>query len=380
MVHQPIAFGNGCQETSFEVVQAWVKVMTNPDGTQKIEQIVWDMPSTMNAGAISQGGRAMQQTNPSTTMSPPPGKLSLSPQVTMSPPPGNLGLSTQCLANRKAQGAAACASVIAQIDEGGQASKAALESIVGMVKTLSFDKHGCRLVQKAIESAAIDVAVSLAHEMKGCIREAAKDPNANFVIQRIIEVLPAASTKFIVDELLECVMEVAQHRAGCRVICRVIEHSPADATTAELFSRVIRGAVVLSKHLFGHFVVQSLLEHGTVEQRHMIACAFQGSLLQESQNRSSKYVIESLLQFGSPEDKQAILHEIIGDVESLAKLVSDENGYYVLRAISQAFGDDAHTVQMISQLQKSAIGKGRRKSPSSRSSSLASNDAKTAPW
>lgn len=216
--------------------------------------------------------------------------------------------------------------------------------------------------------------------MKGCIREAAKDPNANFVIQRIIEVLPAASTKFIVDELLECVMEVAQHRAGCRVICRVIEHSPADATTAELFSRVIRGAVVLSKHLFGHFVVQSLLEHGTVEQRHMIACAFQGSLLQESQNRSSKYVIESLLQFGSPEDKQAILHEIIGDVESLAKLVSDENGYYVLRAISQAFGDDAHTVQMISQLQKSAIGKGRRKSPSSRSSSLASNDAKTAPW
>lgn len=378
MVQQPIIFaGNGVQEASLEVVQAWVKVMMNSDGTQKIEQILW--PSMVVGNTFGhQVGSVSQQT--AIMMPPPPGKLTLSPPATMSPPPGNLGLSSQCLANRKAQGAAACAALMAQIEKGGPESNAAFASLVGTVKTLSFDKQGCRLVQKAIESAAIDVAVSLAHEMKGCIREAAKDPNANFVLQRIIEVLPAASTKFIVEELLESVMEVAQHRAGCRVICRVIEHSPVDATAVELFNRVIKGSVVLSRHLFGHFVVQSLLEHGTAEQRHRIVGAFQGVLLQESQNRSSKYVVESLFQFCSPEDKQTMLHEIIDDHDALMKLVNDENGYYVSRAISQAFGDDPHTVAMISQFQKSAVCKGRRKSPSSRHSSMVSDEAKTASW
>jgi len=285
----------------------------------------------------------------------------------MPPPPGKLGLSAQSLAKRKAQGAAAYASVMAQIDEGGEVCNAALESLFGTVKSLSFDKNGCRLVQKAIESAATDVAVSLAHEMKGCIREAARNPNANFVIQRIIEVLPAASTKFIVEELLDCVMEVAQHRTGCRVICRVIEHSQNE-TSAELFNRVIKGTLVLSRHVFGHYVVQSLLEHGTAEQRYRIACTLQGSLVQESQNRSSKYVIESALQFCSPEDKQTMLQEIIGDLDILMKLVDDENGYYVVRAIVQVFGDGLQIAEMMAQLQKSATGK------------RLLDDAKTVPW
>ena len=50
----------------------------------------------------------------------------------------------------------------------------------------------------------------------------------------------------------------------------------------------------------------------------------------------------------------------------------------VLRAISQALGDHAHTLQMIYQLQKFAIGKERHKYLICRNSSLASNDTKRA--
>ena len=46
-----------------------------------------------------------------------------------------------------------------------------------------------------------------------------------------------------------------------------------------------------------------------------------------------------------------MMHEIIGDVDSSAKLANDENGYCVSMASAQALGDDAHTVQMISQFQ-----------------------------
>lgn len=337
-----MSVGDSAPDTCFATVQAWVKVMTDADGNQIIEQIVWDQLSMSRAVAMSHH------------VVPPPQK---SPVVTMPPPPGKLGLSSQNLAKRHALGAAGYAAVMAQIDEGGEVCNAALESLFGTVKILSFDKHGCRLVQKAIESAETDVAVSFAHEMKGCIREAARNPHANFVIQRIIEVLPATSTKFIVEELLDCVMEVAQHRTGCRVICRVIEHSHVADTTAELFNRIISGTLVLSRHVFGHYVVQSLLEHGTIEQRHRIAGTLQGCLLQESQNRSSKYVIESAIQFCSPEDKQNMLQEIIGLRDNLMKLVDDENGYYVLRAIVQIFGDGSQTAEMIAQLQKSAAGK-----------------------
>jgi pumilio RNA-binding family len=226
-----------------------------------------------------------------------------------------------------------------------------------MVNSLSFDKYGCRLVQKAVETAERDVALSLASELQGCIREASRNPHANFVIQRLIEVLPASSTRFITEELQVCAMEVAQHRTGCRVFCRIIEHTQTEGTTKELLDVVAKDSVTLSRHVFGHYVIQSLLEHGTDELRAMVAAAFKGSFFQEAQGRSSKYVVESALQFCSPEDKRGILFELGNDPEFFLKLAEDDSGYYVVRSIVKSFGHHAEVREAVAKLQTSVTGR-----------------------
>merc|ERR1711998_229218 len=100
-------------------------------------------------------------------------------------------------------------------------------------------------------------------EMQGAVRSAAVCPHANYVIQRIIEVLPASTGSFVAEELQGVAVDIAQNRAGCRVICRLVEHTQSDNRTAVLLEEVIKGALQLSRHTFGHYAIQSLLEHGS---------------------------------------------------------------------------------------------------------------------
>jgi hypothetical protein len=276
-------------------------------------------------------------------------------------PPGNFNISKppgvfNKHSSEKAHGAAALANIIAQIDAGGESKKVALESIQGKVQMLAFDKVGCRVVQKAIEEADPRQAASLAREMGGVVRNAAVCPHANYVLQRIIEVLPASSSSFISEELLGMAAEISQHRAGCRVLCRLTEHAQSDACTQTLLEEVLKSVIPLARHAFGHFVIQSVLEHGTDDQRTQVARALQGQVVQESQGRSSRYVVESALEWCSLDDKAWMIDELTSP-PSLMKLSSDQHGCHVLRTLLKCGGEFTQTQAAIAWLRESAAGR-----------------------
>jgi hypothetical protein len=130
--------------------------------------------------------------------------------------------------------AEACAELIEQLEAGGESHVAAIEAITGSVVDLAFDATACRVVQKALETADVEVAASLAQEMTGHIQEAIKCPHANHVVQKLLDNLPADRTTFVVRELLGAAVELSKHRYGCRIVSRAVKVHASSYSCAEV--------------------------------------------------------------------------------------------------------------------------------------------------
>jgi len=243
-----------------------------------------------------------------------------------------------------------CTKLLEAIEAGGAARSAALDGLRGSMVQLTFDRQGCRLVQAAVQGADPRVAAELLAELRGHVRDALASPHANYVMQTIITALPTAMSSFIVKELLGVGASAARHRFGCRIICRLIEHSGASADIAALLGEVVAEAESLCNHCFGHYVLESLLEHSP-EHCHAIVQALQADLLSRACHRSGSHVVESALLHCSEGDKQGLVSELIGG-ETVATLAQQQHGSLVLKALLEIPGKGAEEVW--SQLSQAA--------------------------
>jgi len=256
-----------------------------------------------------------------------------------------------------------CAKLVEGLEAGGKARAAAVAALRGSVVPLAFDAIGCRAVQLALQLAERKASAELAEELRGHVSEAIRSPHANYVIQKIIEVLPMASASFIAEELCGMGVEVARHRYGCRILCRLLEHSATEPGPIKLFNEVLGGVGGLCRHSFGHYVIQSVLEHGTPEQRHTIAAALRAELTRSVQNRNACYVIENALSYCSAEDRQALVDGLIsGGPGRLAALAQHQFGSHVVRALLRMPGEGSQLAvgqlrTAASQLQATKYGR-----------------------
>merc|ERR1719159_1647470 len=162
--------------------------------------------------------------------------------------------------------AEACAELIEQLEAGGESHEAAIEAISGSVVDLAFDAAACRVVQKALETADVEVATALAQEMRGHIRDAIKCPHANHVVQKLLDNLPADRTTFVVEELLDFAVELSKHRYGCRIVSRAVKIHAGSYSCPEvltLIDELLPETAELSRHTFAHYAVEAILESGS---------------------------------------------------------------------------------------------------------------------
>jgi hypothetical protein len=229
--------------------------------------------------------------------------------------------------------------LLEQLEAGGQARSDALSAIRGNVQTLSFDAGGCRAVQQALVLADKHEREALVAELRGHVRTAMRSPHANFVVQKIVEALPPALASFVAEELVGIGSEASRHRFGCRIICRLLEHhccsGSSNPTTAALLEEVLANAQHLCHHAFAHHVVDSILEHGTADQRHQVVAAVQANLLQNARNRYASYVVEQAMKFCSAADKVAFVEEFASRPDDVLSLAVHEYGGHVLKTLLQ---------------------------------------------
>jgi pumilio RNA-binding family len=232
--------------------------------------------------------------------------------------------------------AEACAELIEQLEAGGEAREAAIEAISGSVVDLAFDAGACRVVQKAFETADVDTAGQLAQELQGHIREAITCPHANHVLQKMLDALPADKTAFIVGEVLGAAVELSKHRFGCRVMSRAVKVHASAFSCPEietLIDELLPEVGELSRHTFAHYVVEAILDAGSTDHTHEVACALRMDLMRNGKNRSATYVVEKALFCCDAHDQEALAAELFGSAASLLELTENQFGCHLAKAL-----------------------------------------------
>jgi len=225
------------------------------------------------------------------------------------------------------------AEMSAKLDE-GEARQTALSEVRGNVREFSLDPAGCRVVQKALSVAGRSEATLLVAELHGFVRVAISSPSGNYVIQKVVEVMPVNSVEFISAELADVALDMARHQYGCRVFCRLMEHHQGCAgLSGKLFDEVLSDTAALCCHCYGHHVIESVLEHGTCDQKHRIATALRGNLLGNATDRYATFVLRKALMFCHFAAQQEFVVALIGDVQQLSSLVETQTGFSVVKTV-----------------------------------------------
>eukprot|EP00448_Togula_jolla_P006526 CAMPEP_0170601766 /NCGR_PEP_ID=MMETSP0224-20130122/18033_1 /TAXON_ID=285029 /ORGANISM="Togula jolla, Strain CCCM 725" /LENGTH=535 /DNA_ID=CAMNT_0010926561 /DNA_START=233 /DNA_END=1840 /DNA_ORIENTATION=- len=196
-------------------------------------------------------------------------------------------------------------------------------------------RHGCRIVQKALEVADISARLEVAAALEGHVMEALKSPHANHVLQKCIVLLPPDRLQFVPQELAGHAAEAARHRFGCRILERLIEHFPSSLTSA-LIQEVLGSVSDLCRHQFGNYVVQHILEHGLPEHRQMVAESLRPEVGRLAKHRVASHVVERALIYCHADDKQRLVQTMSGDSKELATLSRSLYGSFVARSMTRA--------------------------------------------
>lgn len=231
-----------------------------------------------------------------------------------------------------------CVQLTAQLEAEGS-RLTALVALRGLVWRFSRDKVGCRVVQLALSVAPRWHGDELVRELHGHVREAIDSPHGNYVIQHVVEMMPVAHSAFVAEEICGIAAAMARHRYGCRAIIRLLEHSSTEAGTICLVEELLKEAESLTRHSFGHFVLQAVLEHGLPCHRHSVAVALHGqsgipdAMLLNAMNRHGSTVFETAMVHCSPEDKQSICHRLLGEPQVVLHLAKSQFGRFVLKSL-----------------------------------------------
>mmetsp|Transcript_33274 Transcript_33274/g.72620 ORF Transcript_33274/g.72620 Transcript_33274/m.72620 type:complete len:377 (+) Transcript_33274:85-1215(+) len=216
-------------------------------------------------------------------------------------------------------------------------------AMIGNVWKYARDPQGCRFVQQVLEEASNEgERAAIAAELKGHVWEALRCPHGNFVVQKIITTMPAQASQYIIDELMRkgpgAGSQAAKHRFGCRIIERLLEKSTQEQVH-DLVEDIIAESIVLSTHPYGNYVMQHVLEHGSLEQRGSITKLLADNASAVGKDGYACAVAAKALSHSQDKDKQMLalaMYDVPGLLESMART---RHGHIATKLVYQELPD-----------------------------------------
>jgi len=116
-----------------------------------------------------------------------------------------------------------------------------------------------------------------------------------------------------------------------------------------IMDEVLQEAAALSRHPLGHFVIEAILQHGTVEQRAKVAGSLCGRLTKNAKNRSASYIVERALQLCGQQERDAMVTELLSNESDLILLAQCRFGRYVVKTVASLDNVDGQRARSILQ-------------------------------
>eukprot|EP00547_Thalassionema_nitzschioides_P001271 CAMPEP_0194217010 /NCGR_PEP_ID=MMETSP0156-20130528/20144_1 /TAXON_ID=33649 /ORGANISM="Thalassionema nitzschioides, Strain L26-B" /LENGTH=944 /DNA_ID=CAMNT_0038945919 /DNA_START=131 /DNA_END=2965 /DNA_ORIENTATION=+ len=209
------------------------------------------------------------------------------------------------------------------------------DTLKGEMLQLSLQMYGCRVVQKALETLNEDdlpkLLIEFHHNVLSCIH----DQNGNHVIQKCIEVMSNKAKQaysvhdgerakffgeqidFIINDVLENVTPLSCHPYGCRVLQRILEHC-VEPKKVRALDEISKSHKVLLDDQYGNYVIQHVLQYGRHEDRESVMhIVIANGLLQLSKQKFASNVVEKLLKYGTPNQRNILVREMLQVVDDL---------------------------------------------------------------
>jgi hypothetical protein len=228
-------------------------------------------------------------------------------------------------------------------DHGHQEHKKLLASKMrGQVLNLSLQMYGCRVVQKALEHILVEQQTALVCELEHHVMKCVKDQNGNHVIQKAIERCNPDSITFIYSAFVGEVQHLSLHPYGCRVIQRCLErpeYFPAKSIIMTELHESMQSGMIADQ--YGNYVVQHVVQKGSPGDKIRVFRLVIVGLEGYSKHKYASNVVEKCIEYSDDGWRREVVNTLTtadrlrseGDT-TLVSMIKDNFGNYVIREFS----------------------------------------------
>jgi pumilio RNA-binding family len=208
--------------------------------------------------------------------------------------------------------------------------------------------YGCRVIQQLLNVIDERYIPEITEELEPHFAKCIEDQNGNHVIQKIIERLQPGEENGIFDVVLDRIHDFCIHQYGCRVIQKLFTQSNEEQKN-KLLDGIYQNIIDLCQDQYGNYVIQYVLEKQKGINVEQIYEDLQGKIFELSIHKFGSNVIEKALSYGSPEQREIIINEILSKDDlvhdSLLSMVKDKYGNYVVQKMIEF--SDSNTKESI---------------------------------
>lgn len=205
---------------------------------------------------------------------------------------------------------------------------------------LSFQPHGCRVVQRAIDKFNSDERNSLLEEVifpGDKILRCAKDPHATHVLQKAVVLVQRelknpdtkASTnemnmnilKSIEQAVENDILNLCTHPHACRLVQKVLGDCNYNRSShvAKMIELIRTKYPSLATDQHGNFIMQHIIDNGTEQHKAQVQAYVCTRFLELSQHKFGSHLVEKCLNSSSKTEAKSLVTELLKPALELRK-------------------------------------------------------------
>jgi len=205
-----------------------------------------------------------------------------------------------------------------------------VEELPGKVLLYAKDQHGCRLLQRFLETQDVAATQIIYAEVCDDIDQLVMDPFGNYLCQKILDCCDDQKRLDIVSRVSDDLVTISLNVHGTRVVQKMIEVISSPEVVAMVIGVLSKHVVELTKDLNGNHVVQRCLHHLSSSDNQFIYDAISRHCVVVATHKHGCCVLQRCIDYATEQQREQIIRVV---VENVLELVQDAFGNYVVQYV-----------------------------------------------
>ncbi|KAJ2891763.1 hypothetical protein MKZ38_010730 [Zalerion maritima] len=209
-------------------------------------------------------------------------------------------------------------------------SSMTMEEVTGQIYNMCRDQHGCRFLQRQLETRNPDVIHQIWLETNQHVVELMVDPFGNYLCQKLLEYCDDDERTALVQAASRNLVKIALNQHGTRALQKMIEFINTPSQKIIVIDALRDHVVELIQDLNGNHVIQKCLNKLSSEDAEFIFQAVGDNCIEVGTHRHGCCVLQRCIDHAAGAQKARLIHNI---TKHALILVQDPFGNYVIQYI-----------------------------------------------